>query len=174
VDPALVAALAGVIGLALGRFWDIWSERRRWRRDHRIRLYEQLAGAYYESREAYRSLALAATDALGHERESGQALDRNIEFNRTLMAVMLHASGPAASAAHALDLELNKLFMVARSRQLSWEEWRESRGPAERAMEKFMETVRHELRLPALRVEMRVDDLADVVQSGLRGKVDHS
>jgi hypothetical protein len=60
---------------------------------------------------------------------------------------MLHASGQTASA--ALDVELNKLFMIARSRQLPCEEWRDYRGLAERAMEKFMDTVRRELGLPA-------------------------
>jgi hypothetical protein len=70
--------MAGVVGILLGRFWDAHSERRRWRRDQRIRLYEQLAGAYYVSREAYRALALLPLDAPDYEREVGKALDLSL------------------------------------------------------------------------------------------------
>src|SRR5215469_1009142 len=50
MDPVLLAALAGLAGIAIGRFWDARSEATRWRRDQRIRVYERLITAYYQVR----------------------------------------------------------------------------------------------------------------------------
>jgi nucleotide-binding universal stress UspA family protein len=156
---AIVAATAGVLGLMLGRYWDNHSETRRWRRDQRIRIYEQFASAYYASREAYRSVALLAPGTPQAEDAASRALDLGIDFNRTLIALWLHGSANVALSAHELDIEVNKLFMIARSRQFSWEAWRVERGPAERALERFTESVRAELGLPGVRVAVRIDEL---------------
>ena len=53
---AVVAALAGVLGLAIGRFWDRRSESSRWQRDQGVRCYEDLVQAYYRVREMIRLL----------------------------------------------------------------------------------------------------------------------
>jgi len=156
---AIVAATAGVLGLVLGRYWDNHTETRRWRRDQRIRIYEQFASAYYASREAYRSVALLASGTEEAEEAANRALDRGVDFNRTLIALWLHGSANVALSAHELDIEVNKLFMIARSHQFPWEAWRAVRGPAERALERFTESVRAELGLPGVRVAVRIDDL---------------
>jgi hypothetical protein len=85
------------------------------------------------------------------------ALDLGAAFNRTVVAVWLHSSAPVAAAVHDLDLEVNKLFLAARSRQFSWPEWRDVRRPAERAMERFTELVRAELGLPRVPVTIHID-----------------
>jgi hypothetical protein len=41
---AVIAALAGVLGLAIGRFWDRRSESDRWHRDKRVRCYDGESG----------------------------------------------------------------------------------------------------------------------------------
>jgi hypothetical protein len=158
--PAVVAAIAGVLGLVLGRYWDNHTEARRWRRDQRIRIYEHFASAYYASREAYRSVALLEPGTPDAEEAAARALDLGVDFNRTLIALWLHGSATVALAAHDLDIEMNKLFMTARSRRFTWDAWRVVRGPAERALERFTETVRAELGLPNVRVEVHIDDLA--------------
>ena len=67
MESAVIASLAALLGLVVGRYWDSHAEARRWQRDQRIRIYEQLAGAYYASREADRSVALLepGTDEAG-------------------------------------------------------------------------------------------------------------
>lgn len=66
VESAVVAGLAGLLGLALGRLWDRRSESSRWRRDQQIRCYEHLFGTYYELRDQLR--ALGAADPAGPNR----------------------------------------------------------------------------------------------------------
>ena len=39
---ALIAAVAGIAGLVIGRWRDIRSESDRWRRDRRARSYEEV------------------------------------------------------------------------------------------------------------------------------------
>jgi hypothetical protein len=43
-----------------GRWWDIRSESARWRRDRRVRSYEDVAAEYYRLRETVRLLAMRA------------------------------------------------------------------------------------------------------------------
>ncbi len=170
MDAAIIAGFAALFGLIVGRFWDTHAESRRWRRDQRIRIYEQFAGAYYTSREAYRAVALLSPGTPEAEQAANNALDLGVAFNRTVIALWLHGSASVASAAHELDLEVNKLFMTARSRHFTWDDWRVVRGPAERAMERFTETVRSELGLPHVPVTIHIDDLAAPAGPGPGGR----
>lgn len=43
METAVLAALAGLVGIVLGRVWDFRLEVVRWRRDQRVRVYEALA-----------------------------------------------------------------------------------------------------------------------------------
>jgi len=160
VDNAtIIAGFAGLLGLLAGRFWDSRSEARRWRRDQRIRTYEQFAGAYYASREAFRIVALLDPGSADAEAAASQAFDRGVTFNRAMVAVWLHGSAQVAIAAHQVDVALNELMMTARARRFTWEEWRERRAPAEHAIERFTEAVRAELSLPKVPVTIRIDRL---------------
>jgi hypothetical protein len=163
VDNAtIVAGFAGLLGLLAGRFWDSRSEARRWRRDQRIRTYEEFAGAYYASREAYRVVALLDPGSADAEAAAGEAFDRGVTFNRAVVAVWLHGSAQVAIAAHEVDVALNELMITARSRRFTWEEWREWRAPAEHAIERFTEGVRAELSLPKVPVTIRIDRLREL------------
>jgi hypothetical protein len=59
MEAVVLAAVAGVIGLPVGRFWDTKSESARWRRDQRVVAYEKVIKGYYEAREAIRQVAMA-------------------------------------------------------------------------------------------------------------------
>jgi hypothetical protein len=56
-------------------------------------------------------------------------------------------------------MEMNKLFITALSHHFIWDAWRVVRNPAERALERFTETVPAELGLSRVRVEVHIDDL---------------
>jgi hypothetical protein len=159
MEPAAIAGLAALLGLVVGRFWDSHFEARRWRRDQRIRVYEQFADAYYGSREACQVVALLPPGTPEAERAAVSALELGVNFNRTLIALWLHASVPIVSAGHLVDVELNKLFTIARAREFTWDDWRAVRGPAERAMERFTEAVRGELGLAEVPITIHIDDL---------------
>jgi len=161
VEAALLAGLAGLVGLILGRFWDSRVESARWRRDQRIRIYELVGTSYYTVREAIRAVALLDPDSESADQAASRALDLGGDFHRAVVAVWLHGSAPVATAVRDIDAELIKMFRVARTRRFSWEEWRDVRGPAEHALERFVEAARAELHLPQLNVTIRIAETAD-------------
>ncbi len=59
METAVLASLAGLFGIVLGRVWDLRLEAVRWRRDQRVRVYEDLAATYYAAREPLLVLAMA-------------------------------------------------------------------------------------------------------------------
>lgn len=152
MQSAIIAAMTALIGLAIGRYWDGYTERGRWHRDQRVRIYEQFIGAYYASREAYRALALLEPETEESHEAFHHALDLAVDFNRSVVAVWFHGTAAVAAAAHVVDVEVNKLAVVARLQKYSWEEWRAVRQGAEHAAEHFAEVVRRELGLPDLDV----------------------
>jgi hypothetical protein len=157
----LVAGLAGLLGLIVGRFWDSRSEARRWRRDQRVRTYEQFAAAYYRSREGFRRLALLDIGTSEADEVQAAALDNGVEFNRLVVAVWLHGSAMVSAAVREVDHEINRLFLAARTRKFTWDEWRSTRRPAEHALERFIEAVRAELSLPPSPVAIRIEALPE-------------
>jgi hypothetical protein len=150
MEPALIAALAAVLGLVAGRYWDSRAEARKWRRDQRVRIYEQFAASYFQIREAFRVLALLPADVLEADRAAGDALDRGVEFNRTIIAIWLHGSEPVIVCAHGVERAVNDLYVAVRSSQLSWEEWVVTREKAQLAMREFTQAVRAELGVAAV------------------------
>ncbi|WP_026422132.1 hypothetical protein [Actinokineospora inagensis] len=148
MQQAIIAALAALLGLVVGRFWDTRSEAGRWQRDQRIRIYEQFIGAYYASREAYRTLALTEVDTPEADEAFAKALDLAVDFNRSVVAVWFHGTPDVATAVYQVDLKVNELAVLARQRKYSWEDWRTTRGGAEHAAEHFTQSVRRELGLP--------------------------
>jgi hypothetical protein len=61
VPPTTIAALIGasgvLLGLVVGRFWDVRSELRKWRWDQKIQAYQRLAEAFFVMRENLRATA---------------------------------------------------------------------------------------------------------------------
>lgn len=157
MNAALLAGLAGIIGLVLGRFWDFHVELARWRRDQRIRTYELIGTSYYTLREAIRALALVEPGSQNAEEAALRALDLGADFHRAIVAVWLHGSAPVATVVREIDGEMVKTFRMALSRRFSWEEWRSVRVPAERALERFIVAARAELSLPQLEVSIVID-----------------
>jgi hypothetical protein len=156
----VIAGLAGLAGLILGRLWDIRSEATRWRRDQRIRSYEQLAGAYYAVREGCRDLAMLEPESDAARAAAARVLDMGIDWNKTVVAVWLHSSPRVAAALRELDYQVDDLFLLARSRRFTWDEWRKERQPAEKQLEILVETIRRELSLPRLTVSIRTGNLS--------------
>jgi hypothetical protein len=56
------------------------------------------------------------------------------------------------SAVENLDRHIVKLFLLARVRRLTWDEFQEERKPVQEALEQYVEAVRQELRQPTLKV----------------------
>nr|BFE61358.1 hypothetical protein GCM10020063_058840 [Dactylosporangium thailandense] len=154
MQSAIIAAATALLGLIVGRFWDGRVEGRRWQRDQRIRVYEQFIRAYYASREAYRALALLEPDTPESHEALARALDLGVDFNQSVVAVWFHGSPAVATAAHEVDLEVNKLASVARLKRYTWDDWRVARSPAEHAAEQFIEVVRGDLGLPDIAVTL--------------------
>jgi len=153
MNAAILAALAGLLGVAVGRLWDTHAETKRWRRDQRLRVYERLIGAYYELREALRVLAMCEPETA----ESEVAEIRVYEvaaaaWNEQVVAAWLHGSPPVISAVETLDRHVVSLFFRARSRKFTWHEFLEDRQSTQEAHERYIEAVRKESRQPSLKV----------------------
>ena len=159
MESTLIAGLAGILGLLLGRFWDSRSEAVRWRRDQLIRTYEWIGRAYYVLREANRRLALLDPETPEADEAASRVLDLGGELNSAIVAVWVHGSTPVATAVRELNQETIRIFIAARAQRFSWEEWRTTRGPADDALDRFVEAVRRELSLPPLQVSVRIADL---------------
>lgn len=154
---ALIAALAGVLGLLVGRFWDVRAENVRWRRDQRIRSYESLAGAYYSIREALRRLAAQEPGTPENETEISRTLEVAVEWNRQLLSVWLHGTEPVTRSLRRLDRSVDELFRESAGARIGWEEFRRRRANADESLDRFIEAVRNDLALPDLAVRARID-----------------
>lgn len=86
-------AATGLLGLVLGRFWDRISESATWRRDMRVRCYEELAATYYQLREAIRVLS-AIEPATA---ESDLTVDHVLELAPSGSAMLLPSGYTAPS-----------------------------------------------------------------------------
>ena len=161
MTAAVVGALAGFLGVILGRFWDRASEVARWRRDQRIRTYEDIGASYYELREAIRAVALLEPDTSESDLASSHVLDIGTHFNSGVVAVWLHGSVSVATSVRELDREIIKLFLLARTDRFTYEGWRTMRASADDALERFVEAVRLELSLPPVPVAIRIADLSE-------------
>lgn len=113
---ALIAAVAALAGVALGRFLDVWSESRRWLREYRSVGY----AAFLGSAERYLSGVLVA---MGDQNFRSSA--QGMELDRTFGHLQVFGSEAARIAAervrdallsfHALDLNETKGEMSVNS-----------------------------------------------------------
>ncbi|MET9512158.1 hypothetical protein ABZX62_27565 [Streptomyces flavidovirens] len=153
MSAALLAAIAGIIGLAFGRLWDGRSEASRWRRDQKTASYQRLAEAFIVLYEEIRSVALAepgteaTLDAVDRTR-----LDKT--WDNALVAVWLHGSTPVVTEACSMDLAVTELFYDAQARLFSIEDWSRARIPPADAFERFIEIAREELGLSRASIKL--------------------
>lgn len=155
MESAVIGGLAALLGLVLGRFWDRKSESSKWRRDQRTRCYEQIFVAYYELRDRLRVLSTAKPGTSTSDLAADRVLEIGAQWQSYIAAVWLYGSEPVTKAAKALDDEVNNLFLIARTQQLSWDEYRLKRIPAEGALEQLISAIRSEARLPRFEVALR-------------------
>jgi hypothetical protein len=155
MQSALIIGLVGLLGVAIGRLWDRQSESSRWRRDQRMRSYENLAYAYYRLRDQCRQLAATVPGTEEADRAADRVLDTGVEWQRDVVAVWFHGSGPVTEAVKELDDQVNGLFLSARAKQFTWDEWRLRRVVAEQALEQFILAIRREFSLPEFPVSLR-------------------
>lgn len=153
MDAAILAALAGILGLVLGRLLDNRGEAARWKRDQRIRVYESLADSYYQIREAIRVLGMSEPGSADAEAAELHVYEIAASgWNQHVVASWLHGSPSVVRAVQHLDRSVVELFLLSRTRHFTWNEFQEARNPALEALESYIEAVRKELHLPGLRV----------------------
>ncbi|MEV0463793.1 hypothetical protein AB0I30_12885 [Nocardia tengchongensis] len=162
MTAALLAAVTGVVGLAIGRLWDTRSESTRWRRDQKTACYQRLAEEFQATYEAIRIIALTDTNStslqslIEHTRTGGFAA-----WDSAVAAIWLHGSAEVVASATQLDDAIGTLFYSAVERQLTTlEAWRQARVPAREALERFIESARKELDLPSVPVRLFTDPRA--------------
>ncbi|MGK8505251.1 hypothetical protein [Nocardia asiatica] len=158
MTAAIVAAVAGVLGIMVGRFWDTRSESARWRRDQKTGCYQRLAEQFQATYEAIRAVARAETDA---DRRS--ALIEHTQngvfpsWDSAVASVWLHGSPEVVTAATLLDKAVGELHDGALRRAVvSQQEWDRARDPARRAFEHFLACARRELDLAPVAIEFPV------------------
>lgn len=163
MSAAIIAALAALLGLTLGRLWDIKSEHTRWRRDQRVSSYQSLASDFYRLREAMRRVSFVGPGDEEFSALVDKCREIGTDWNRSLVGVWLNGSEQVASAARHMDDAVNQLFMLVRERKLSPSDWRVGREPAQKSLEAFIEAVRQDLSLPSLSIRRhwRPPELAD-------------
>jgi hypothetical protein len=153
VNEAILATLAGIIGIALGRLWDARSEASRWGRDQRTASYQRVAEAFILLYEDIRSVALAEpgtnfmTEAVEHARS-------NKTWDNALAAVWLHGSASVVAAAALIDRVTTELFYATQANSYSIEEWNRARIASADAFEAFMTTAREDLKLSPVSIKI--------------------
>ncbi|MGW4244784.1 hypothetical protein [Nocardia sp. NPDC004722] len=150
----MIAAFAGVMGIALGRLWDSRAESARWRRDQRAATYVRLAEAYWDVFRAIDGIASTeGTEALGDSRRwsalsdrAGPALDR---WNGALLAALVYGSPAVAEAATVVDSLIDNLGTKAGGACHDWEVWERETKPLKQAFQDLMAIIRNDLDLKA-------------------------
>lgn len=150
MQVAVLAALSGLIGIILGRFWDTRSESRRWRRDQRMQSYQAVAGEFYRYREAIRGLGRVPGPGPEHEARLVEASKQLTDWNRCLATLWLHGSERAAACALSIDHEMSKLSARAREEGILDEQWPTYREPTLVAYDNFIDAIRNDLSLSPL------------------------
>lgn len=147
---AFIAAVSGLTGIAIGRFWDYRSESRRWRRDQRVQSYQRLLEQYHVFHEAARSVAMLEPRTAESDRAISDARITGIGFDNAMVAVWLHGSGRIANAARLLDDELTKLWDSSQVQLFTPLDWIDARTAVQRAVQNIIALVRAELGLPGV------------------------
>lgn len=153
---AVVAAVAGILGVTLGRLWDTRSESARWRRDQKTACYQRFAEQFQVTYEAIRVVAITDSNS-----NASQALIEHTQtgtfgaWDGALAAVWLHGSADVVTAATQVDHAIGELFHGALEQRLTdLQAWNQARLPAREAFERFIESARNELGLPSVSAKL--------------------
>ncbi|MFE3195400.1 hypothetical protein ACFXHA_40805 [Nocardia sp. NPDC059240] len=146
MTAALLAAVSGVVGLAIGRLWDNRSESMRWIRDRKMTTYQVLIEKYGAVLESIYELALTEpTDETTAARERS---DLRAYWNSAVATVSLHGSTGVVVALDSVDHEIVKLHEAAvRQRPMTQQQWNQASSSAHQAFGHFIEAARKELGL---------------------------
>ncbi len=152
VPPTTTAALIGtagvLLGLVVGRFWDVRSELRKWHRDQKIQAYQRLAEAFFTMRENLRATAEAEPETSDAEEKKERVTQCGVERNASIITTWIFGSTAVLQRVIELDGEIDRLFAFALEKRHSFPDWHRAREPAQRYLEQFIEEVRKELSLP--------------------------
>ena len=149
---ALLAAVSGLVGIILGRFWDTLSESQRWRRDQRVQSYQAVAGEFYRYRDSIRELGRAPRSGPVYNEGLAEVSKLRTDWNRSLATLWLHGSERAAACALSVDNRLSKLSARAMNEGIPDGHWPTYREPALVAYDDFVDAVRNDLSLSPLTV----------------------
>ena len=153
MSAALLAAIAGVLGITLGRVWDGRSEASRWRQDQTTASYQRLAEAFHLLYEEIRTIALMDPDAENFA-DVVSLVRRDKTWDNALAAVWLHGSPPVIRAASLLDRAVTELFYDGLARLFTIDDWNSSRMRTSKALEEFVVSARKELDLSYATIEL--------------------
>jgi hypothetical protein len=146
---AAVAAVAAILGVAVGRLWDSRAESARWHRDQRIASYQRLAEAFRSSYDNIQTIAFTDPNAVDFNATVRKIIvECNHVWHDALSSVWFYGSPGVIAAATSLDRSLTDLHALAVDHLFSAEEWAKRRVPARRTFEEFLEAVRAEFALP--------------------------
>jgi hypothetical protein len=152
MDAAILAGLAGLLGILLGRVWDQKSESSRWRRDRRVQSYQEVASDFYQYRNVIRRVAGAPRGTPEFEDLSARLYNGHAVWNQRLSALWLHGAGKVTLAAYELDHALAQLGEEAMNMGIGADEWPVRKGPAHEKFDDFIDAVRSDLKLSVLGV----------------------
>jgi hypothetical protein len=152
MTSAILAVLAGLIGLVAGRLWDTRSESSQWRRDQRVMSYQSVASEFYRYREVLRLASVCPKESPDRGRATTELMEHHALWNQCLSAVWLHGSESAARAACELDHALSALGDYVLGNEIPSVEWMARREAAQQKFDDYIDAVRKDLSLSALGV----------------------
>ncbi|WP_338773939.1 hypothetical protein V7968_20490 [Nocardia vulneris] len=153
MSAALLAALAGVAGLMVGRYWDSRSESNRWQRDQKVITYQRLADQFDVVLGEIRKPLVSEPNADVYE---SIWIERRTVWSEWLSAVAgiwLHGSTGVVEATATLDKALAALEMAVAEKHITTiEEWKLARVAVHDAFAGFIKSAREDLSLPPVPV----------------------
>lgn len=135
--------------MAIGRLWDTRSESVRWQRDQRTASYRALAEQFQALCEVLRALALTDPASEGYADRVDQV--RLVDFkawDTAYTAVWLYGTPTVVAVASDLDAAVTRLLYRVQDELHSIRQWERDREPARSIVQKYLDAVRSELRLP--------------------------
>ncbi|MEV6103059.1 hypothetical protein [Nocardia sp. NPDC051981] len=148
MGTAVIAAVAALLGVALGRLWDARAETARWRRDQTMAAYQGLSEAFRASYDDIQAIAFADPTDLDYATTVRTILTTgNHRWHDAATAVWIHGAPATITAAAALGRQLTALHTDAVTTRFTTERWALARVPARRAFEEYLGAVRQTLHL---------------------------